>query len=585
MGKRFLCLILSIVIACATIGCSKQDLGNATLFDAADQSTSSAFSALTTAWFCQSLEDDPLSCHFTLQDPSVYHISFTEPSLCHLTFEDHMRTQKKTNDFLKQLKDINRSELSRREQLVYDVLLEYYNLEEKMEDYYYYQNLLSPTAGIPSSLPILLSAYDFHTKEDIICYLSLLEDFDIYFGQLYAYATEQANRHLAENRESLQQTIDFCTSFATFSEDHLLLSSFEKRIHDCSFLSEIEKNSYISKNSTVITNVVLPSYLSLSNQLSSLIDKSDTNGSLYAKEKGRSYYALLARQNSGTSESPYTLFQQISARRQKDLSQMADLFSHNPALASSISSYDCPLSTPEDMMEHLQNAIQNDFPSCEQVTVTIQQIAPQLQKTSAPAYYFIAPFDSHGHHFIFYNPNANIDQTTLFTTMAHEGFPGHLYQTAMSYQYGLEPVRCLLSFPAYTEGWATYAEYLSYQYAGLPEEVASVLACNDRVVLSLYASADIGIHYYGWNKDMLLDFFKKYGIHDENVIDQIYQLIVEDPANYLKYYVGYMNFASLEEEYRDAKKHDFSYMDFHKKILQTGPASFAILKQQLLDTL
>lgn len=92
--------------------------------------------------------------------------------------------------------------------------------------------------------------------------------------------------------------------------------------------------------------------------------------------------------------------------------------------------------------------------------------------------------------------------------MAHEGFPGHLYQTAMSYQYGLEPVRCLLSFPAYTEGWATYAEYLSYQYAGLPEEVASVLACNDRVVLSLYASADIGIHYYGWNKDMLLDFLK-----------------------------------------------------------------------------
>ena len=133
MGKRFLCLILSIVIACTTIGCSKQDLGNATLFDAADQSTSSAFSALTTAWFCQSLEDDPLSCHFTLQDPSVYHISFTEPSLCHLTFEDHMRTQKKTNDFVKQLKDINRSELSRREQLVYDVLLEYYNVEEKME--------------------------------------------------------------------------------------------------------------------------------------------------------------------------------------------------------------------------------------------------------------------------------------------------------------------------------------------------------------------------------------------------------------------------------------------------------------------
>ena len=124
--------------------------------------------------------------------------------------------------------------------------------------------------------------------------------------------------------------------------------------------------------------------------------------------------------------------------------------------------------------------------------------------------------------------------------MAHEGFPGHLYQTAMSYQYGLEPVRALLSFPAYTEGWATYVAYMSYQYAGLPDQLASVLALNESIVLSLYASADIGIHYYGWDRASLLEFLENYGIKDQDVVDQIYQLIVEDPANYLHYYVGYM---------------------------------------------
>lgn len=584
MGKRFLCLILAILIAFSTVGCSKEDIGNARLFDAGQTSDADTFEDLTNDWFCRQMEADPLSCHFTLENPDAYHITFSDQTLCTLTLEENLKEMDEIDDLLSRLKDIDRDALTARQRLVYDLLEDYYGLEEKLGDYYYYQNLLSPTAGIPSSLPVLLSSFSFYDTEDIECYLSLLEEMDIYFGQIYAFATEQTRLGLMENTVSLQQTIDFCASFSQAQDDHLLLTSFDDRIKNAAFLNEAEKTTYISRNQSIIYDVVLPSYLSLSNQLSSITDKTDDNGSLSIKEKGRSYYALLVRRNTGTKESPYTVFQEIAAKRQDDLSQMADLFAHNPALASMLGNYACPLKTPEDMIEHLQTSIQNDFPACENVTVTIHEIAPQLRQTSAPAYYLIAPLDSEGYHNIFYNPDSNADTTSLFTTMAHEGFPGHLYQTAMSYQYGLEPVRALLSFPAYTEGWATYVEYLSYQYAGLPDQLASVLALNDSIVLSLYASADIGIHYYGWGRASLLEFLEKYGIKDQEVVDQIYQLIVEDPANYLHYYVGYMNFASLQDDYKDAKKDDFSYMEFHKKILLTGPAPFDILREILFGT-
>ena len=57
-------------------------------------------------------------------------------------------------------------------------------------------------------------------------------------------------------------------------------------------------------------------------------------------------------------------------------------------------------------------------------------------------------------------------------------------------------------------------------------------------LLSLYATADMGIHLDGWTLRDAVDFFGGYQITDKQVIKEIYQLIVEEPAHYLKYYIG-----------------------------------------------
>jgi uncharacterized protein (DUF885 family) len=183
--------------------------------------------------------------------------------------------------------------------------------------------------------------------------------------------------------------------------------------------------------------------------------------------------------------------------------------------------------------------------------------------------------------YIFYDPDSFSSSLHLFTTMAHEAFPGHLYQTILSYSYGQETVRSLVSFPGYTEGWATYVEMESYYYAGLAENLAAVLSLNQSVVLSLYASADIGIHYYGWGKEDLKNFLVDYGVSEEEVISEIYQLILDSPGNYLKYAVGYLNFRQLRQEMQEAYPDTFTLLDFHKSILKTGPAPFSLVKEQV----
>ena len=98
---------------------------------------------------------------------------------------------------------------------------------------------------------------------------------------------------------------------------------------------------------------------------------------------------------------------------------------------------------------------------------------------------------------------------------------------------------------------------------------------KNSIILGLYANADIGIHYEGWDLADTISYFSSYGISDESVIQEIYRYIVGDPANYLTYYVGYLEMMELKKEWNSSQK------EFHQRILEIGPAPFDIIKKHL----
>ena len=150
---------------------------------------------------------------------------------------------------------------------------------------------------------------------------------------------------------------------------------------------------------------------------------------------------------------------------------------------------------------------------------------------------------------------------------------------------GTFPVRSILNYPEYVEGWATYVEMLSYHYAGLETPVADLLSFNQSALLSLYAATDLGIHYDGWSFSDVLDFWADYGITDQNSLRSVYELIVEEPAHYLKYYVGYLEFLELKEEAKKRYGDAYSDVAFHRAVLAIGPAPFPIVKKSLTPTI
>ena len=233
---------------------------------------------------------------------------------------------------------------------------------------------------------------------------------------------------------------------------------------------------------------------------------------------------------------------------------------------------------PHSILASLQQKIKKDFPKAAKTEITIKYVDKEMEEYLSPAFYMIPAIDDTKNNTIYLNRGHLPDDLSLYTTLAHEGYPGHLYQTTYFAARKPDPIRTIFSFGGYTEGWATYCEMLSYYYAPVDKTYAAMAQKNTSLILGLYSLADIGIHHEGWGLSETTTFFRSHGITDTDSIREIYDLIISDPANYLKYYVGFLEFLELKKAAVEKWDSHFSQQHFHKAVLDVGPAPFEILR-------
>ena len=375
--------------------------------------------------------------------------------------------------------------------------------------------------------------------------------------------------------------ISQCSAFTADPDQHYLIQTFDHKIDAMSELMEEQKTLYKEKNAALVREHVLPAYTHLAAALTELLGSGKNDMGLCYFADGKDYYRYLVCHNTGSASDLPALQDRILEKRQSDLQQAAALLSENPQLKASQTTVRLPAADPIATLNGLQEAMRANFPAPPETTFTVSSIDECMEDYMAPAFYITSPIDDYAQNSIFINASTDTSSLRYFTTLAHEGFPGHLYQTVMSYEAGLHPVRFLLNYPGYVEGWATYVEMISYHYAGLDDDLASLLSLNQSALLSLYASTDLGIHYDGWSFSDTTAFWKDFGITDQTALREIYELIVEEPAHYLKYYVGYMEFVDLKEKAQETYGSAYSDIAFHKALLSIGPAPFSIIETYL----
>ena len=124
-------------------------------------------------------------------------------------------------------------------------------------------------------------------------------------------------------------------------------------------------------------------------------------------------------------------------------------------------------------------------------------------------------------------------------------------------------------------------EMYSYSMADTDQGAASLYRLNRSIMLGISSLMDVAIHYYGYSRADVAAYLIQLGFSDTTQTDALYDAILEAPANYLKYYGGYLGFLDLRDAYAEKEKERFTLKDFHEKVLEVGPAPFSVLEKQL----
>ncbi len=570
--KKYICVIVTAFVVCEslfTAGCSMKDQGDA----------DAEFEEYAEELFRSQAASNTVNLHYTLKEPEKYGI--LESDVTFGSYESNSDAVKAAAENMRQaLLEIAYDELDTQNKLTYDILIYQLRMMNRCADYLLYEEPLGLVSGVQTQLPVVLSEYQFYDREDVDTYLALLKTTGEYFDSLIRFEREKSEAGLFMPDYAADQVAEQCQAFIDMGNSNYLYSTFADRIEDVDELDEKEKSDYIQDNALMVNDYVIPAYEKLISEIQNLKGSGKNEKGLVYLPGGEEYYELAVQMAAGSDRSVEEMRDLTRRQITDDLEAMEEVLgiTANEAQEAAVS---MGQEDAELILSHLKEGVKSAFPEAPEVSLEVKYVPEEMEEHLSPAFYMIPAIDNTEENVIYINQAQMGDDLTLFTTLAHEGYPGHLYQTVYYESTDPEPIRSVLDFGGYVEGWATYAEMGSYYLAPLSKEQATLLQKNSSIILGLYALADIGIHYDGWSRMDTAAFFSAYGITDAEAVERIYDLIIGSPANYLKYYIGYVEFLELKKDWVREMGDDFSQKEFHEAVLKVGPAPFDIVEDYM----
>lgn len=572
----------------------------------------SPFRDFCDTFFTKEICGDTLSLHYTLAHPKRYGIDTDTVSLPLYNTETALAGYKNLENTLATLKQFEPEELSSEEKLTYDLLTRALSHEQNGQKYFYLQELFSPSGGTQLQYSILMAEYPFRCEKDVQDYLALLKLTPSYFESLCSFEKEKVSRGFGMADYSLNKVISQCRTLinkdSLESGDHFLITTFTDRINEAlakKHITKKEAQEYLSLNKQYLASYVLPAYETLADTLTGFAGQGKNQNGLSHFPDGKDYYEWLFKSATGSDvpvEEAYRTLAKDYYDTMLSLEEKLTRFQSACTMNSEeISSF--PLADSEKILSDLQKRMTSDFPTVTSsfnipsLPATIKEVSPALEEFSAPAYYMVPPIDDNSTNSIYVNRSSVPEGLDLYTTLAHEGYPGHLYQTTYYQTYcqenDISPLRNILNYIGYVEGWALYTEFLSFDYAA---ELSAEATGNDdylllydiyrserRASLSMLTLLDIGIHYYGMDYERTKELLATHGIYKDEDVREIFEYVVEEPANYAKYYWGYLEILSLKEAAREQMGEYYSDYAFHRFFLECGPSDFTTLHAKLKE--
>lgn len=548
------------------------------------------FDRFLNSCFREYAAENTVTLHFKLSNPSAYGIKTpVSPTYGDFSSDTLKKNCSRSKELLQKLYTFPTSSLTKKQKLTWQIFQDYLNESIMNEKYILYSSPLG-TNGLQSEIPVTLSEYRLDNEKDIKDYLSLVNQVPELFTQILDFEQERRNAGLISPSFVISDTIDQIDQFLNASEENNpLIQSFEDRLTEVESLSKDQKASYIANNRLLVTDKVLPAYKSLKTSLQAYTNDSKNTSSkerLCEYKNGQDYYKFLLMSNVGTDFSPEDCITILESQLKNTVKDISSLTTKNKDLYTEYLSATPALSVPKEIMNTLKNDSLIDFPEIKNISCQLKNVPDALSGTSACAFYLVPPIDSTKDNIIYIN-KSRVDSNELFSTLAHEGYPGHLYQTNYFLTTNPSPLRTFLHCAGYDEGWGTYAQLYSYnfiEFKNVDEQTTKQLRQlyrdNDLLSLSLSSLCDLYVNYKNYDENALANYLQTYGI-DKDSAQNLYRYVIENPTTYLSYSIGYYELDQLKQTMSDSLGKAFKISDFHEAVLNVGSCNFSILRQEI----
>ena len=548
------------------------------------------FDRFLNSCFREYAAENTVTLHFKLSNPSAYGIKTpVSPTYGDLSSDALKKNCSRSKELLQKLYTFPTSSLTKKQKLTWQIFQDYLNESIMNEKYILYSSPLG-TNGLQSEIPVTLSEYRLDNEKDIKDYLSLVNQVPELFTQILDFEQERRNAGLISPSFVISDTIDQIDQFLNASEENNpLIQSFEDRLTEVESLSKDQKASYIANNRLLVTDKVLPAYKSLKTSLQAYTNDSKNTSSkerLCEYKNGQDYYKFLLMSNVGTDFSPEDCITILESQLKNTVKDISSLTAKNKDLYTEYLSATPALSAPKEIMNTLKNDSLIDFPEIKNISCQLKNVPDALSGTSACAFYLVPPIDSTKDNIIYIN-KSRVDSNELFSTLAHEGYPGHLYQTNYFLTTNPSPLRTFLHCAGYDEGWGTYAQLYSYNFIKFKnvdeqttKQLRQLYRDNDLLSLSLSSLCDLYVNYKNYDENALANYLQTYGI-DKDSAQNLYRYVIENPTTYLSYSIGYYELDQLKQTMSDSLGKAFKISDFHEAVLNVGSCNFSILRQEI----
>ena len=571
MFKKIIALLLSTVMVLSLASCQKTETKEAR--------AQREFDEYCNQLFVEMMDDDALLINFTLAEPEKYGVKLENYTMGEFSVEEILKGEKEIEDTLKKLNKIDSSLLTERQKLSLKALIAYYEKQDAYKGLYMLSNFFGSNTGVAANANINFIEFIIDDEEDVKIYLELIKDTERYIGQLLDFAKLQAEQGYFMPSVCVDQNVEVCKNYLD-SEENPLIAAFNEKIMELD-ISDEKKNEYMALDEQYINEYYNKAYQNIIDTLTSLKSTCKNELGLCYFDKGKEYYAALIKEKTSSNMEPEEVIELLDRKMDSLVTEVIQMMNEDESLIEQYMNLDFGMNSAEEILTFLAQNVSKEFPEpyTKEFVVKYQSKATEIEGTLA--YYLTARLDRLNYNSIKVNRSAFSDYTSMYSTLAHEGFPGHLYMyTNVLVNEEIPNICKQLSFIGLSEGWAEYAADRAYVLGGCSEKLAKFIVLNELYGYVIQARIDLGIHYEGWDKKACAQYCEVYGIEEE-VSDSVFDITVSDPGLLIPYAVGHIKVMDMREKAEKELGEDFNAVEFHQLMIDTGLVSFEIMEEEL----